>query len=101
MVVLVDEIDRCLPNDQLKILERLHHLFDVKNCAVIVAMNHSCIAKTVKTLYGTDGNEYLRKFFDFVFKLDTSAEVYLNNLFDGFIKSCEKLKRGIVMQSCK
>ena len=92
MEVLVDEIDRCLPNDQLKILERLHHLFDVKNCAVIVAMNHSCIAKTVKTLYGTDGNEYLRKFFDFVFKLDTSAEVYLNNLFDGFIKSCEKIK---------
>lgn len=92
MVVLVDEIDRCLPNDQLKILERLHHLFDVKNCAVIVAMNHSCIAETVKTLYGTDGNEYLRKFFDFVFKLDTSAEVYLNNLFDGFIKSCEKIK---------
>lgn len=92
MVVLVDEIDRCLPNDQLKILERLHHLFDVKNCAVIVAMNHSCIAKTVKTLYGIDGNEYLRKFFDFVFKLDTSAEVYLNNLFDGFIKSCEKIK---------
>lgn len=92
IIVLVDEIDRCLPNDQLKILERLHHLFDVKNCAVIVAMNHSCIAKTVKTLYGTDGNEYLRKFFDFVFKLDTSAEVYLNNLFDGFIKSCEKIK---------
>ena len=92
IIVLVDEIDRCLPNDQLKILERLHHLFDVKNCAVIVAMNHSCIAKTVNTLYGTDGNEYLRKFFDFVFKLDTSAEVYLNNLFDGFIKSCEKIK---------
>lgn len=92
IIVLVDEIDRCLPNDQLKILERLHHLFDVKNCAVIVAMNHSCIAKTVNTLYGTDGNEYLRKFFDFVFKLDTSAEVYLNSLFDGFIKSCEKIK---------
>lgn len=92
IIVLVDEIDRCLPNDQLKILERLHHLFDVKNCAVIVAMNHYCIAKTVKTLYGTDGNEYLRKFFDFVFKLDTSAEVYLNSLFDGFIKSCEKIK---------
>lgn len=92
LVILVDEIDRCLPDEQLKILERLHHLFDVKNCAVIVAMNHSCIAKTVKTLYGTDGNEYLRKFFNFVFKLDTSAEVYLNNLFEGFIKSCEKIK---------
>lgn len=95
LVVLVDEIDRCLPNDQLKILERLHHLFGVKNCAVIVAMNHSCIAKTVKTLYGIDGNEYLRKFFDFVFKLDTSAEVYLNNLFDDFIKKCGKFETPI------
>lgn len=34
LVILVDEIDRCLPDEQLKILERLHHLFDVKNCAV-------------------------------------------------------------------
>lgn len=92
IIVLVDEIDRCLPNDQLKILERLHHLFDVKNCAVIVTMNQICVAETVKTIYGIDGYEYLRKFFDFVFKLDTSAEVYLNNLFDGFIKSCEKIK---------
>ena len=33
LVILVDEIDRCLPDEQLKILERLHHLFDVKNCA--------------------------------------------------------------------
>lgn len=92
LVILVDEIDRCLPDEQLKILERLHHLFDVKNCAVIVTMNPICVAETVKTIYGIDGYEYLRKFFDFVFKLDTSAEVYLNNLFDGFIKSCEKIK---------
>lgn len=92
LVILVDEIDRCLPDEQLKILERLHHLFDVKNCAVIVTMNPICVAETVKTIYGIDGYEYLRKFFDFVFKLDTSAEVYLNNLFDGFIKSCAKIK---------
>ena len=55
LIVLVDEIDRCLPDEQLKILERLHHLFDVKNCAVIVAMNQDCIAKTVNTIYGIDG----------------------------------------------
>ena len=64
LVILVDEIDRCLPDEQLKILERLHHLFDVKNCAVIVTMNQSCVAKTVQTIYGVDGYEYLRKFFD-------------------------------------
>lgn len=92
LVVLVDEIDRCLPDEQLKILERLHHLFGVKNCAVIVAMNQSCVAKTVKTIYGIDGYEYLRKFFDFTFKLEMSSESYLKNLYEGFVLSCEKLQ---------
>ena len=45
LIILVDEIDRCLPDEQLKILERLHHLFDVKNCAVICAINKKGIIK--------------------------------------------------------
>ena len=92
LVILVDEIDRCLPDEQLKILERLHHLFDVKNCAVIVTMNQTCVAKTVKTIYGIDGYEYLRKFFNFTFRLDTSANEYLKNLLEDYIKSFEKIQ---------
>lgn len=92
LVILVDEIDRCLPNEQLKVLERLHHLFEVKNCAVIVTMNQACVAKTVKTIYGIDGYEYLRKFFNFTFRLDTSSGEYLKNLLDDYIKNFEKLK---------
>lgn len=91
LVILVDEIDRCLPDEQLKILERLHHLFEVKNCAVIVTMNQASVAKTVQTIYGLDGYEYLRKFFNFTFKLETSSNEYLKNLYDGLIKSFEKL----------
>lgn len=92
LVILVDEIDRCLPDEQLKILERLHHLFDVKNCTVIVTMNQACVAKTVKTIYGIDGYEYLRKFFNFTFRLDTSANEYLKNLLEEYIKSFEKIQ---------
>ncbi len=92
LVILVDEIDRCLPDEQLKILERLHHLFDVKNCAVILTMNQICVAETVKTIYGIDGYEYLRKFFNFTFRLDTSANEYLKNLFEEYIKSFEKIQ---------
>lgn len=92
LIVLVDEIDRCLPDEQLKVLERLHHLFDVKNCAVIVAMNQSCVAKTVQKIYGIDGYEYLRKFFNFTFKLEMSADEYLKNLFESYIMSFEKFQ---------
>ena len=88
---LVDEIDRCLPDKQLKILERLHHLFDVKNCAVIVTMNQRSVAETVKTIYGVDGYLYLRKFFDFTFRLSMSANDYLNNWLNDFIKIFVKM----------
>lgn len=91
VIILVDEIDRCLPDEQLKILERLHHLFDAHNCAVIVAMNQDCIAKTVQTTYGTDGHEYLRKFFDFTFKLPVSANLYLGNLLNDFTERLTKI----------
>lgn len=93
LIILVDEIDRCLPDEQLKILERLHHLFDVKNCSVIVAMNQECIAKTVNTIYGIDGYEYLRKFFTFTYKLETSASEYLKNLLVDFVNKFNKLQR--------
>lgn len=92
LIILVDEIDRCLPDEQLKILERLHHLFEVKNCAVIVTMNHACVAKTVQTVYGIDGYEYLRKFFNFTYKLETSASWYLKSLLADFKKNFEKFQ---------
>ena len=92
LIILVDEIDRCLPDEQLKILERLHHLFDLKNCAVIVTMNQSCVAKTVQTVYGINGYEYLRKFFDFSYRLEISASEYLKNLLEDFKKNFEKLQ---------
>jgi hypothetical protein len=94
MILLVDEIDRCLPDEQLKTLERLHHLFDIKNCAVIVAMNQASIAQTVNTIYGINGNEYLRKFFNFTYRLETSAAYYLKSLLLELATNIDKLRKS-------
>lgn len=94
LIILVDEIDRCLPDEQLKILERLHHLFDVKNCAVICAINKNCIAQNVKTTYGIDGNEYLRKFFDFNYRLETNASTYLESLLKDFYNTLKSIHKN-------
>ena len=90
LVILVDEIDRCLPDEQLKILERLHHLFDVKNCAVIVAVNCECVSKTVKSIYDMDGSEYLRKFFSITYKLDIKADALLSSLMQNIEENVKK-----------
>lgn len=94
LIILVDEIDRCLPNEQLVVLERLHHLFGINGCAVIVAMNQKSIAATVNTLYGINGFEYLRKFFDTSFKLEMNADEYFKSLLIDFRETLKKFNQA-------
>lgn len=90
LVILVDEIDRCLPDEQLKILERLHHLFGVNNCAVIVALNKEQVTNTYAKICGGDGKEYLRKFFDYNFELSMlNAVFFQNELWDNIVENAE------------
>ena len=80
LIILVDEIDRCLPNEQLLVLERLHHLFEVKNCAVIVAVNKTNIELVFERSYGGQSKTYFRKFFDYNFKLSMQYRTFIKNL---------------------
>lgn len=91
LIVLVDELDRCLPDMQLKILERLHHLFDVKNCVVVCAIHAGRVAENMKATYGVDGKEYLRKFFDLTYKLEKSTKIFAQNLFQDLIALTQKM----------
>lgn len=97
LVILVDEIDRCLPNEQLIVLERLHHLFDVHNCAVVVALNKEAIHKNFEKNYGGNSEDYLRKFFQYNFELPTNAIILLKNrLIDLFYEINDKRKEAII-----
>ena len=96
LIILVDEIDRCLPDEQLKILERMHHLFDVKNCAVIVAVNKEAIQNTFEKHYGGKSEDYFRKFFQYSFSLATNAAIFLKNkLYDLFYEINDKRQEAI------
>lgn len=72
VLIVVDELDRCLPEYTIKVLERLHHVFDeIPNVQVIISMDKSQLAHTVKQIYGdTDVEKYLAKFIDFELDLD-------------------------------
>jgi hypothetical protein len=73
IIIIVDEIDRCLPVYAIKILERLHHIFfDIDNVIVIIAVDGDQLDNTIKQIYGhkTDVDRYLKKFIDFKLNLD-------------------------------
>ena len=74
VVVIVDELDRCLPSYAIKVMERLHHLFaELDNCAVILAVDKGQLDQTVQQIFGagTDTTKYLKKFINFEVELDT------------------------------
>ena len=70
----------------------MHHLFDVKNCAVIVALNKKAIYANFKTQFGCDGAEYLRKFFTYNFVIQTEYVTLLRNLIKDFIETINNSK---------
>ena len=52
VVIVVDELDRCLPTYSIKVLERLHHIFNgLDNVIVIVSMDKSQLEHSIKAIY--------------------------------------------------
>lgn len=72
VVIIVDELDRCVPDYAIKVLERLHHLTEEKkNIITIVAVDKEKLEKSVKNIFGFEPQDkYLDKFFNFEIKLD-------------------------------
>lgn len=76
VVIMVDELDRCLPLYAIKILERIHHVFnEIENVVVIVAMEKKQISNSLHQIYGDemDVDRYLKKIIAFSFKLDNGS----------------------------
>lgn len=73
IVIVVDELDRCLPEYAIKVLERLHHLFDgLDNVVLVFAIDSGQLKQSIETIYGqgTDVDKYLKKFISFKMDLD-------------------------------
>lgn len=73
IVLVVDELDRCLPEYAIKVLERLHHLFDgMMNIVMIIAIDKQQLNHSLMQIYGDniDSDRYLRKFVSFELTLD-------------------------------
>ena len=74
IVIIVDELDRCLPEYAIKVLERLHHLTShgqIKIVTIVSIDKEQLIASFNKIFGYKNPEKYLEKFFSF--------ELVLNN----------------------
>ena len=98
IILIVDELDRCLPEYAIKVLERLHHVCNEMPVIQILAINKQNLADSIAKVFGKDFSQdneprlwinlfcesYLQKFVDMIIslpngKIDSRLEV-LNGL---------------------
>ena len=83
LVIFVDELDRCLPEYAIKVLERMHHISKkVQNLQIIYSIDKNQFKETVRNIFGQNVNagDYLKKFFGFGINI-SSVNLYFDSFF--------------------
>lgn len=71
IIICIDELDRCRPSFALSLLEKVKHVFDIKNIEFLFMANIEQVEAMVRKQYGhtIDAEAYLTKFFPVNIKL--------------------------------
>lgn len=77
LIIIIDELDRCKPTFAIEILEKIKHLFSVKNVVFVLVMNTVQLEESIRCVYGQniDAHTYLQKFISLEAKLPKRIEI--------------------------
>jgi len=73
IVFLIDDLDRCLPDKAIQVLEAIKVMFDVEGFIFVLALDKSVLENAVEAHYGKDyginGRDYIKKLVQVEFTL--------------------------------
>lgn len=76
-VILIDDLDRCLPDTTIKVLESIKNYLRADNCIYVLALNPTVVYQGIKTKYKgleINGREYLEKILNYSFYVPQPSE---------------------------
>lgn len=89
LVIVIDELDRCRPDQSLEILEKMKHLFSVENVVFILVLNRFQMEQSIQKVYGEiDSKTYLQKFINIESSLPKNLD---NDVSNGYRKYASHL----------
>ena len=93
LVIIIDELDRCRPSFAVEVLEKIKHLFAVKNIVFVLAMHKQQLEEAIKHVYGSniDAHTYLQKFINIETSLPEEVNGRISNKIDLYIKKLSEL----------
>lgn len=79
LVIFIDDLDRCLPENVVKLIENIKHFLSIRGnrCIFILGVDKHVLEKGIEARYGTNlisGNEYLRKIINLSFDVPACDE---------------------------
>jgi hypothetical protein len=69
-VILLDDLDRCLPQTAITVLENIKNFLSSDKCIYVLALNHKIVHQGIATKYqgvNIDGRQYLEKILNYSF----------------------------------
>jgi formylglycine-generating enzyme required for sulfatase activity len=71
LIVCVDDLDRCLPEKTIEVLEAIKLFLDVPGCVFLLGIDHEAVQEAVQTRYKGEvkGRQYLEKIIQLPFLL--------------------------------
>ncbi|TXI23726.1 MAG: hypothetical protein E6Q61_06395 [Nitrosomonas sp.] len=84
LVIVIDELDRCKPSFAVEVLEKIKHLFSVKNIVFLLVMHKQQLEEAIRSVYGSniDAHTYLQKFIN----VETSIPKRVNDRYSNDIE---------------
>lgn len=98
VVIMIDELDRCIPEYAIKILNRCSHLFSgIDNLQIIYSLYSKQFEHSIKMIFGneTEPDKYLKKFIDRKYILELGeVNDKLFDLFNGYFNEFDLENMG-------
>lgn len=90
LVIFIDDLDRCLPENVIVVLEALKLFLTVSPCVFVIGIDRVVIEKAVQAHYGTElglSREYLDKIIQYSFNVPPASPIALRDLLEELIPS--------------
>ncbi len=81
LVIIIDELDRCKPTFAVEVLEKIKHLFSVKNVVFLLVLHKTQLEESIRSVYGKniDAHTYLQKFVSLEARIPKKIEDHYAN----------------------
>ncbi len=98
VIIFIDDLDRCLPDNTIRLLEAIKNFLFVDQCLFVIAIDHRVVSEMIEGKYKLHqgyGNEYLMKIIHYFFELPRQKLTqYAKDLLDAhglFLEESDKI----------